>query len=55
MFGKEFENFELKLQKIREESQENFSHAEDLFTSEYKASLEQLFPRDILGVKKYIQ
>jgi len=55
MFGKEFENFELKLQKIREESQEDFSHAEALFTSEYKTSLEQLFPRDILGVKKYIQ
>ncbi len=52
--NKDFENFELKLVKLREESWEIFEDAERNFDEQYKAKLEHIFPRDILWAKKYI-
>jgi hypothetical protein len=54
MLPKDFENFELRLKKLREESREDFERAEKLFNVEYKKTVESIFPRDILGVKRYI-
>lgn len=54
MPNKEFENFELKLLKLREESLEYYDVAETKFNEIYKSRLEEIFPRDILGAKKGI-
>jgi hypothetical protein len=48
MLNKDFENFELKLVKLREESAEDFSAAEKVFDEQYAGRLEEVFPRDIL-------
>jgi hypothetical protein len=48
MPSKVFENFELKLVKLREESREDFDVAEKVFTQEYTQRLEEVFPRDVL-------
>jgi hypothetical protein len=52
--GKDFENFELRLKTLREESREDFDRAEKLFDEKYRCRLEEIFPRDILGAKKSI-
>lgn len=54
MMNKDFENFELRLKTIREDSLESFDAAEKIFEDTYKNKLEEIFPRDILGAKKYI-
>jgi hypothetical protein len=54
MFSKDFENFELRIKKLREESLEDFENAERVFEENYRERLEDIFPRDVLGVKKYI-
>ena len=54
MLNKTFENFELKLVKLREESLEDFTAAESKFQEKYSQRLEEIFPRDILGAKKSI-
>jgi len=54
MLNKDFENFELRLKTLREESQEDFSRAEKIFNERYAARLEDIFPRDILWAKKLI-
>lgn len=54
MIWKDFENFELRLIKLQEESTEDFKRADQLFHKEYKKTLEDLFPRDLLWVKKSI-
>jgi hypothetical protein len=48
MLNKDFENFELRLVKLKEESLEDFSAAEKVFDDIYKARLEEIFPRDVL-------
>lgn len=54
MLSKTFENFEAKLIKLTEESLEDFKSAENIFQQNYKARLEEIFPRDVLGAKKLI-
>lgn len=54
MPNKEFEKFELKLLKLREESREDFDVAEKVFQETYSHWLKEVFPRDILWAKKYI-
>lgn len=54
MPSKDFENFELRLKTLREESREDFDVAEKLFTDKYATRLDEIFPRDILGAKKAI-
>lgn len=54
MLSKDFENFELRLIKLREESWEHFEKAEKIFEQHYKKWLERIFPRDVLWAKKYI-
>jgi hypothetical protein len=46
--NKDFENFELKLVKLSEESLEDFNGAEKIFEEKYAQRLEEIFPRDIL-------
>jgi hypothetical protein len=53
--NKDFENFELKLVKLREESAEDFSAAEKIFDEKHTQRLDEIFPRDILGAKKLIK
>jgi len=55
MPSKDFENFELKLTKLREESHEDFELAEKSFDDIYLHRLEEIFPRDILWAKKLIK
>lgn len=54
MLSRDFENFELRLMKLREESLEDFEAAEKIFDENYQKHLQEIFPRDILGAKKYI-
>lgn len=54
MLPKDFENFEMRLQKLREESLEHFERAEKYFLENYSPQLSEIFPRDILGVKREI-
>jgi len=54
MLPKDFENFDLRLKKLREESREDFERAEKIFEEHFKQTLESIFPRDVLGVKRYI-
>ena len=54
MLPKDFENFELRLQTLREESLESFEVAESIFEEKFQEHLETVFPRDILWAKKYI-
>lgn len=54
MLNKDFENFELKLVKLREESTEDFSVAKKTFDEQFASRLEEVFPRDILWAKKLI-
>lgn len=51
---KDFENFELRLKKLREESHEDFVAAEKIFSENYEHHLQEIFPRDVLGAKKKI-
>jgi len=55
MPNKDFENFEAKLVKLREEAHESLDAAEKLFDETYLARLEEIFPRDILWAKKLIR
>lgn len=52
--NKDFENFELRLKTLREESREDFDRAENMFKKNYSQKLEEIFPRDILWAKKII-
>lgn len=54
MLNKDFENFELRLKTLREESREDFDRAENMFKENYSQKLEEIFPRDILWAKKSI-
>lgn len=54
MLPKDFENYELRLIKLREDSRESFDMAEKYFSERYTSHLEDIFPRDILGAKKQI-
>ncbi|MDA9129033.1 hypothetical protein N9J72_00975 [Candidatus Gracilibacteria bacterium] len=54
MLPKNFENFELKLQTLREEQRELYDVAENIFQENYAKKLEDVFPRDILGIKKKV-
>ena len=54
LLNKDFENFELKLQALREEQRELYDVAENIFQESYASKLENIFPRDILGIKKKI-
>lgn len=54
MLPKDFENFELRLKTLREESKESVERAETLFEEKYAPQLKNVFPRDILWAKKYI-
>lgn len=55
MPSKDFENFELRLKTLREESQEVYEVADVLFSERFENHLEDIFPRDVLGAKKYIR
>jgi len=52
--SKDFENLELTLQNIREESEEIFDAGKELFDERFWGLLEWVFQRDILGAKKAI-
>lgn len=54
MLGKEFENYEIRLQRLKEESFESFEKAENIFKRDYEQTLSKIFPRDILWAKKSI-
>jgi hypothetical protein len=54
MPNKDFENFELRLVKLREESHEDFIVADTVFAEQFNSRLEDVFPRDVLWAKKYI-
>jgi len=51
---KDFENFELRLKTLREESREDFDSAENIFKDKYENHLVEIFPRDVLWAKKDI-
>jgi hypothetical protein len=48
MPNKDFENFELRLVKLREESHEDFIVADTVFAEQFNSRLEDVFPRDVL-------
>jgi len=54
MLSKDFENLELRLQKIREESEDIFRASEEAYREAFEGLMERVFPRDILGVKKTV-
>ncbi len=55
MMNKDFENLELRLQKIREESAELFRQSEEKFDEIYGKNIEKIFSQDILGAKRHIK
>ena len=55
MLPKDFENFELRLQKLREQSREAFEQSQKIFETRYERALEHLLPEDVLGTKKMIR
>lgn len=55
MIWKDFENFELKLKKLREESLEQFQHAEHIYSSKYEKQVENIFRRDVLWIKSKLK
>ncbi len=55
MLWKDFENLEVRLQKIREESSEIFEESEKVFWEKYEKQMKALFSRDILGARKNIK
>lgn len=54
MLPKDFENYELRLRKLREEREANFLHAQKVLEFAYGRELQSVFPRDALGIKKSI-
>jgi hypothetical protein len=54
MLSKDFENYELRMKKLSEESREFFIESQKIFENEYAESLSALLPDDILGTKKDI-
>jgi len=52
--NKDFENLELRLQNLREESQDIFRAGEEQFAERYEKLLEDVFPRDVLWAKAAI-
>lgn len=54
MLPKDFENYELRLQKLKEQSREYFLQAESYFSLNYEVFVREVFPRDILGAKRQI-
>lgn len=55
MLPKDFENYELRIQKLRELSRESFEAAQKIFQESYERRMESLLPEDILGTKKLIR
>jgi len=48
MLNKDFENFEMRIQKLREESLEDFEIAEKVFKENFEKGLMSILPRDVL-------
>lgn len=47
-----FENFELRLKELKEDSQELYSEAERYFSEHYREKLSAIMPEDALGIHK---
>lgn len=55
MIQKDFENYELRLKRLSEESREFFEQSQKIFEEQYSEKLNYIFPEDILGTKKNLK